>query len=82
MPVPDFGDGTLLGLDRAGGGLGVQGVGLAPSAPRLAVGAVDLDHDLAEAVQKSSQPSPEAAGALDPPGLDLTRRCAQLSSSA
>jgi hypothetical protein len=45
------------------------------------VGAVDLDHDLAVAVQEARQPGPEAADAFDPPASISPRCCAQLSSS-
>jgi hypothetical protein len=62
-----------MGLDGSGGDLGVQRVGLAAPAPGLAVGTVDLDHDLAVTVQEARQPSPEAAGTFDPPALDLAQ---------
>jgi hypothetical protein len=64
-------DRDLAGLDRAGGGLGVDRVGLAPPAAGGPVGAVDLQHDLACLVQEAGQGGPVAAGALDAEGLDL-----------
>jgi len=60
-----------VGLDRPGGGLGVQRVGLAAPAPGGPVGAVDLDHDLPMAAQKAGQGGAEGAGALDAPGVGL-----------
>jgi hypothetical protein len=71
-----------VGLGRAGGGLGIQRIGLATPAPRRPVGAVDLDHDLTLGAQEASQPSPEAAGALDPPGLELAETLGPANSSA
>jgi hypothetical protein len=62
-----------MSLDGSGGGLGVQGVGLTAPAAGLSVRAVDLDHDLAVAMQEARQPSPEAARTFDPPALDLAQ---------
>jgi hypothetical protein len=64
-------DRDVTGLHRAGGGLGVQRVGLASPAAGGPVGAVDLQHDLACLVQEAGQGGPIAAGALDAEGLDV-----------
>jgi hypothetical protein len=72
-PIAGLGDAALLGLDRAGGRLSVQRIRLATPAPRRPVGAVDLHHHLAVGAQEPGQPGPEAAGALDAPGVDLAQ---------
>lgn len=71
-----------MSLGGSGGGLGVQGVGLAASAPGLSVGAVDLDHHLAVAVEEARQPSPKLPVPSIPQALIGPRRRAQPSSSA
>jgi hypothetical protein len=66
-------------LDRSGGGLGIEGIGLALAASGGPVWPVDLDHDLAVGGQEPGQGSAVAAGASTP-CLDLASRCAQPSS--
>src|SRR4029453_14203653 len=63
----------LSGLDGSGGGLGIEGVGLALAAPGLTVGSVDLDHDLGVGGQEAGEGSPVAAGALHPPDDRLSQ---------
>jgi hypothetical protein len=58
------GGGGLAGQHRAGGGLGVGGVGLVTAAAALAVGPVNLDHLDAGAGQELGQPGAVGAGAL------------------
>jgi hypothetical protein len=48
------------------GGPGIQGVGLAVAAPGLAVGSVDLHHDLAVGGQEAGEGGAVGAGALHP----------------
>jgi hypothetical protein len=67
-----LGHGGLTGLDRAGGGLGIGRVGLAAAAAGLAVGPVDLHHDLAVGGQKAGQGGTVGAGAFHAPGVGLT----------
>ena len=70
---PALGMAALAGQDRSGGGLGIDRVGLAPPAAGLAVGAVDLNHDLALRAQEASQPGPIAAGPFHPAGCHLAK---------
>jgi hypothetical protein len=65
------GHGGLAGLDRAGGGLGIGRVGLAAAAAGLAVGSVDLHHDLAVGGQEAGQGGAVGAGAFHAPGDGL-----------
>jgi hypothetical protein len=66
-PHAGLGDGGgVPGLDRAGGRIGVDWVGLALAAACGPVGPVDLDHLLAGAAQVAAQPSTVGAGPLDP----------------
>ena len=73
-------DDGLSGLDRPGGGLGIERIGLARASPGRPVGAVDLDHDLAVGGQEAGQPSAVAAGALHPPATGSPSRRAQARS--
>jgi hypothetical protein len=61
--------------------IGVQRVGLAASAAGLAVGPVDLEHDLAMGDKQAGQGGAVAAGALHTPGVDLAQTLAQASRS-
>jgi hypothetical protein len=81
QPVAGPGHAALLGLDSAGRGLGVQGIGLSLPMPGSPVGAVDLDHDLALGTEKAGQGGAEAAGAFDPPASTGPNWVAQPSSS-
>jgi len=72
LPVARLGhDRHLPSLDRAGGGLGVDRVGLAVAAAGGAVGAVDLQHGLALGGKEAGQGGAVGAGALYAPGVDL-----------
>ena len=72
--VASLGDGGgLAGQHRSSRGLGIDRVGLAPPAAGLAIGPVDLQHDLVVGGQEASQPSTVAAGAFHPERLDLTQ---------
>ena len=62
---------TCAGLHRPGGGLGVEGVGLAVAAPGLAVGPVDLQDGLAVGGEEAGQGGAVGAGALHAPGDGL-----------
>jgi len=65
----------------AGGGLGVQGVALALTAPPGPVGARDLDDGLAVGGQPAGQAGAPRAGPLDPEAADLAEAfgpCQQL----
>ena len=74
-PIPGLrGAGGLTGLHRPGGGACVGRVGLAVTAPRTAVGPIDLDHDQPLGVQPAGQPGTPAAGALDPEPVDDPKR--------
>jgi len=73
-PVLGLGDpGGFAGLDRAGGGIGVDRIALAAPPPSLPVGPVDLHDPLAVAGQEAGQPGAVAAGALHAPGGDLAQ---------
>ena len=54
----------------AGGGFGVERVALAPSAPELPVGAVDLEDGMPALAQEAGQPGAVGARALDAEGPD------------
>jgi hypothetical protein len=56
--------GLIAGLDGAGGGVSVDGVGLALAPAGGPVGSVDLDHLDALGAQVAGQPSAVAAGPL------------------
>jgi hypothetical protein len=66
--------GRLAGLHGAGGGLGVDRVGLAMAAAGGPVWPVDLHHPLPVAAEETGQFGPVAAGALDSERLDLAQR--------
>ena len=75
-----WGHGGLTGLDRAGGGLGIGRVGLAAAAG-LAVGSVDLDHDLAVGGQEAGQGGTVGAGAVHAQAMGWPSPRAQASRS-
>jgi hypothetical protein len=71
VPVGGFGlGGGGAGHDRAGGGLGVDGVALALPPAGGAVRSVDLDDPVPGGAQVPGQAGAPAAGALDPERLD------------
>ena len=74
-------DRDLAGLDRPGGGLSVDRVGLALAAAGGPVGAVDLEHDLIRLAQEAGQPCAVGAGALDAERRDLAQSPGQASRS-
>ena len=74
--------GGPAGLGGAGGGLGVDRVGLALPAAGLAVRAVDLDQLDPGHPQMQRQPGPVGAGALDPDLVQLARSARSHASSS
>jgi hypothetical protein len=63
-------DRGLAGEDLAGRGFGIDRVGLADVAAKLAVRPVDLDHRDATLTQPAAQAGAVRAGPLDPDGVD------------
>jgi hypothetical protein len=61
------------GLDRSGGGVGIDRVALATPAAGGPVGLVDLPHALAVGGQEAGQAGAVAAGALHSPGDGLAQ---------
>jgi hypothetical protein len=80
-PVPALGHGGLAGLDRAGGRLGIGRVGLAAAVAGLAVGSVDLHHDLAAVARKRARAAPEEPVPSTPQAMGWPSPRAQASRS-